>query len=156
MIYRGTGFFAVVWFVSSPPPPVSKLSLFLSLPVCLRSSLLQKGDRGRAKSLIKRPRERLALYKPFNTFWCRCMNFPWFPRFFPKKGPSTPCSWVHAPPIRPLLLRRGGNGTWRVGLAIQGRRVGVKGGLVIRTWGGRSLGRGVCVVEGLEFAIDNW
>ncbi len=37
MIYRGTGFLAVVWFGSSPTPspsPVRKLSLFLSLPVC--------------------------------------------------------------------------------------------------------------------------
>ncbi len=37
MIYRGPGFLAVVWFGSSTTPspsPVTKLSLFLSLPVC--------------------------------------------------------------------------------------------------------------------------
>ncbi len=37
IIYRGPGFLAVVWFGSSPTPsPVSKLSLFLSLPLCRR------------------------------------------------------------------------------------------------------------------------
>ncbi len=44
MINRWPGFLAVVWFGSSPSPfspfPVSNLSLFLSLPVCHRSSLL--------------------------------------------------------------------------------------------------------------------
>ncbi len=44
--YRGPDLLAVIWFGSSPPPsPVSKLSLFLSLPVCRRSSLLM-GDGG--------------------------------------------------------------------------------------------------------------
>ncbi len=41
-MYRGPGFLAVVWFGSSPtlsPSPVSRLSLFLILPVCRRSSL---------------------------------------------------------------------------------------------------------------------
>jgi hypothetical protein len=36
MTYRGPSFFVVEWFGS---PPVSKLSLFLSLPACRRSSL---------------------------------------------------------------------------------------------------------------------
>ncbi len=42
IIYRGPGFLAVVWFGSSPtlPHPVSKLSLFLSHPVCRLSNLL--------------------------------------------------------------------------------------------------------------------
>ncbi len=45
MYSRGPGFLAVVWFVNSPPPPplppplVSKLSLFLSLPVRRRFRL---------------------------------------------------------------------------------------------------------------------
>jgi hypothetical protein len=43
-IYGGPGFFTVLWFGSSPAPfpltPVSKFSIFLSLPVCRRSSLL--------------------------------------------------------------------------------------------------------------------
>ncbi len=38
MIYRGTGFLAVVWFGSSPTFP--QLSLFLSLPVCPRQVYL--------------------------------------------------------------------------------------------------------------------
>ncbi len=44
MIYRGPGYFSFVWFGSSLTPfpifPLSKLSLFLSLPVCCRSGLL--------------------------------------------------------------------------------------------------------------------
>ncbi len=44
MIYRRLGFLAVVWFGSSPTPsppsPVSKLSLFLSLPLCPWPNLL--------------------------------------------------------------------------------------------------------------------
>jgi hypothetical protein len=44
MIYRGPGFLAVVCIGYSPTPlaltPVLKLSLFLSLPVCRRPSLL--------------------------------------------------------------------------------------------------------------------
>ncbi len=45
MFYWGPGFLAAVWFGSSPtpPPPVSKLCLFLSLPVCCRSILLTGG-----------------------------------------------------------------------------------------------------------------
>jgi hypothetical protein len=43
-IYRGPGFLTVIWFSSSPQPlypsPVSKLPLFLSLPVCRWSNLL--------------------------------------------------------------------------------------------------------------------
>ncbi len=44
MIYRGPGFLVIIRFGSSPTPilpfPVSNLFLFLSLPVCPRSSLL--------------------------------------------------------------------------------------------------------------------
>ncbi len=76
MIYRGTSFLTVVWFGSRPaasPFPVKKLSLFFSLPVCRRSSLLMgKGGRRRAWILIKR-QESLVLYKLFNPLWfTRC------------------------------------------------------------------------------------
>ncbi len=40
MIYGGPGFLAVVRYGSSPYLVISRLSLFLSLPVCRRSSLL--------------------------------------------------------------------------------------------------------------------
>jgi hypothetical protein len=50
------------------PSTVSKLALFLSHPICRRSSLLAgKGGRGRVES--NRPKESLALYKWFNTLW---------------------------------------------------------------------------------------
>ncbi len=54
MIYRGPDFLAVVWFGStSPPPSPRKLPLFLTLPVCRRSSLLTgEGGRGWAWSWI--------------------------------------------------------------------------------------------------------
>ncbi len=47
MIYRGPSFLAGVWFGStpSPPPPVSKLSLFISLPMWRRYRLLT-GEEG--------------------------------------------------------------------------------------------------------------
>jgi hypothetical protein len=45
-----------------PPSPVSKLTLFLRLPVCRPSSLLTgEGGRGWERSQIIRPRESLAL-----------------------------------------------------------------------------------------------
>ncbi len=52
------------------PPPVSKFSLFPSLPVCPRSSLPQEGG-GEAvgRSQIIRQRVSLLLYKSFNTPW---------------------------------------------------------------------------------------
>ena len=57
MIYWGPGFLAVVWFDSSPtslpPSPVRNLSLFLSLLMCRRWSLLTGGggrSEGGAKS----------------------------------------------------------------------------------------------------------
>jgi hypothetical protein len=53
-----------------PSSPVSKLSLFLSLPVCRRSSLLTgDGGRGQALSRIIGQQESLALYKSFKTLW---------------------------------------------------------------------------------------
>ncbi len=76
MIYRGPGFLSIVWFCSShvpPPSPASKLSLFLRLPGCCRSSLLtgEGGTGGPVKSQIIRRRECLVLYKSFNTL---CSN----------------------------------------------------------------------------------
>ncbi len=76
----GPGFLAVVWFGSSPAPlppfPVSKLSLFLSLPVCRRSSLLTGG--GGKVWASEEPNHStarsLALYKSFNTLCCRWLK----------------------------------------------------------------------------------
>ncbi len=68
MIYRGPGFPPVVWFGSSPSL-VSKLSLFLSLLVCRRSSLLTGDVAGGRRSQIIRRCEGLVLYKSFNTLW---------------------------------------------------------------------------------------
>ncbi len=63
IIYRGPSFLAVLWFSSMPSLPAStspgsKLSLFVNLSVCRRSSL-QTGDggRGRAWSRIIRLQE---------------------------------------------------------------------------------------------------
>jgi hypothetical protein len=69
MIYRGPGFIAVVWYGSSPThslPPVSKLSLFLSLSVCRRTRAFWL-ERGWERSQIIRRRESLVLYKLFNA-----------------------------------------------------------------------------------------
>ncbi len=72
MICRGLDFPAIVWFGSfPPPPPVSTLSLFLSLIVCRQSSMPdgRGGRRGWARSQIIRRQEILVLYKSFNTLW---------------------------------------------------------------------------------------
>ncbi len=71
-IYRGPAFLAVGWFGSTPPftPPLPsvRLSLFRSLPVCRRPSLLtREGDKGWPKSQIIRPRESMVLCALFNT-----------------------------------------------------------------------------------------
>ncbi len=51
MIYIGPSWIAFILSGSSPPPPpLSKLSLFLSLPVCRRSSLLMTRGRSGRKS----------------------------------------------------------------------------------------------------------
>ncbi len=69
MIYRGPGFLAIMW-LSFSPSPLSKLSLFLSIPVCRRLSLLTgKGVRGWGRSQIIRRRECLFLCKSFSTLW---------------------------------------------------------------------------------------
>ncbi len=71
MVYKGPGFLAVVWFGSSPTSsPVSKLSLFLSLPP--RAHWRERVERGWARSRIIQPWESLVLYKLFNTLWTAC------------------------------------------------------------------------------------
>ena len=81
MIYRWPGFLADVLFGLSPlsrsfsPLPSETLSLFLSLPVCRRSSLLAEGD-GVGEEPNHNPRERLALYKSFNTLCTK--HFPFY------------------------------------------------------------------------------
>ncbi len=72
-----------------PPSPVSKLSLFLCLPVCRQSSSLtvREGGRGWGRSQIIQPRESLVLDKSRNTlrtgakykfmWWHRCKCLPW-------------------------------------------------------------------------------
>jgi hypothetical protein len=78
MIYRGPGFLAGPYTRSSAPrpspSPLSKLSLWLSLPVDLRSSLPM--GKGWAGSQIIRPRQSLALYKSFNTL-CLTLYIQW-------------------------------------------------------------------------------
>ncbi len=56
-----------------PPPscPASKLTLFLRLPVCRRSSLLMRYGEGVFEKPNQRPRESLILYKSFNTLCIR-------------------------------------------------------------------------------------
>jgi hypothetical protein len=70
MIYRGQAF-SLSYALAPPPPlpsPVSQLSLFLSLPMCRRSSLLR--GRGCGRSQVTRLREKsLVHFKLFNTLW---------------------------------------------------------------------------------------
>jgi hypothetical protein len=72
MIYRGTKLSCSRLFGSTvfTPPPPSKLSLFLSLPVYRRSSLLagEGGEGGRGAQSYGR-QESLGLYKWFNPLW---------------------------------------------------------------------------------------
>ncbi len=86
--YRGSGFLAVELFGSYSPSPAHspshaiKLSLFLSLPVCRRSSLLTGDGGGREwvgeEPKISTPRESLSLYKSFNTLWCMVYAGPFW------------------------------------------------------------------------------
>jgi hypothetical protein len=70
MIYRGAGFTCGRMIrLLTHPFPVSKLSLFLGLPVCRRSSLLTGEGGG---GVVEEPnhktaRESMAFYKLFNT-----------------------------------------------------------------------------------------
>ncbi len=99
MIYRGSGFFAVVWFGSSPTPSPHLLSLNLTggtqkdwerNTTCWREN--GGGGRGRARSRIIQQQDSLALCKSFNTLWyndaqeqycwCRKSNILSFKRCF--------------------------------------------------------------------------
>ena len=63
LYYRGPGFLAVLCFGSFLPSTASKLSLFLSLSVCRRSSCFDEREgRGWTRSQIKRRRDSLVLY----------------------------------------------------------------------------------------------
>jgi hypothetical protein len=73
MIYRGLGFLVIEWFSSSPNPHslVSELSLFLSIPVCRRSSWMTgEGRQVWGRNQIIRRRESHVLYRSFITL-CR-------------------------------------------------------------------------------------
>jgi hypothetical protein len=107
MFYRGPGFVAVVWFGSSPPPPPpspgSKLSLFLSLPVCSWSSLLSgEGAMGRAMIQIIQPRGSLALYKSCNTQIQRSRGQILADVMDAEKVPFQLKSWLFSPKSRLL------------------------------------------------------
>jgi hypothetical protein len=66
MIYIGEAFLGRMAAPPPPPSPVSrKLSLFLILPVCRRSSLLAGEEVGEKPNI--RSRESLALYNSFYT-----------------------------------------------------------------------------------------
>jgi len=68
---------SIQWFIEDQsflrsynfaPPPVSKLSRLVSLPVFRGLKLLRERG-GRGRSQIKRPGESLVIYKSFNTPW---------------------------------------------------------------------------------------
>jgi len=69
-IYRGPGFFVVVWFCSSPTPsPFRPVSFSVFLCVAERACWREMcGGRGRGRSQLF-DRESPALYKSFNTLW---------------------------------------------------------------------------------------
>jgi hypothetical protein len=74
------------------PSPVSNLSLFLSLPVCRRSSLLKGMGSGWARSQIIRLRHSLALYESFTDFWGLRASIP---AMFIRSHPSADYSQRH-------------------------------------------------------------
>ncbi len=78
MIHRGPGFFAVVWFGSSPtlsPPfPLRNLGLRHTGGLRKRDNWLIGGGGWRWSQLIRR-RESLVLYKSFHTLWPIVRNF---------------------------------------------------------------------------------
>jgi hypothetical protein len=73
MIYRGSGSLAVVWFGSSPTPPVSKLNRRRRHTVRLRKRDNLLTGEGGGKGVDQDPNhstaKSLVLYKPFNTLW---------------------------------------------------------------------------------------
>jgi hypothetical protein len=80
--YRGPGFLSFVWFGSSPTPSptLSKLSLFLGLPVCHRSILLTWEVVGVGKEPNPSTARKPALYNSYSNIlwygiWCsRCCS----------------------------------------------------------------------------------
>jgi hypothetical protein len=69
----------IIWLLppTSPPFLVSKLSLFLSLPVCRRSSLLTEGGGGGGGGPIPYDGKNAhcpVLYKSFNTLCFRALS----------------------------------------------------------------------------------
>ncbi len=76
------------WLTPFPPFPVSKVSIFQSLPVCHGSSLLTgEGGREWARSRIIRPRENLSLYESFDSL-CLCVYQAPLSHFSPSKQTS--------------------------------------------------------------------
>jgi hypothetical protein len=74
MMYRGTGFLAVVWFGSSPiPSPLlpsaSCLSFSIFLCVAVRAYWREREGGWWGRSQIIKPWQSLVLYKSFNTLW---------------------------------------------------------------------------------------
>jgi hypothetical protein len=80
MIYGGPGFLSVISFGYSPnphPSPVSKLSLFLRIPVSLVRLTDGRRTRGGGEgSQIIRSRESMVLYKFFNILGCTYLKAP--------------------------------------------------------------------------------
>jgi hypothetical protein len=72
---------AIERFGYSFPPSAVAASLFLSLPVCGRSSLLMLDARGCWRSQIQRQLESLVLYKSFTGrcifTYCSYINYVW-------------------------------------------------------------------------------
>jgi hypothetical protein len=96
MIYRGPGFLAVVWFGSSlnpsPPFPVTKLSLFLSLPVCRRLSLLTGvGRRGWGRSQIIQPTRKPG---PLQIIQRSLHCYKWIRKLNLCTGKVAVCCWL--------------------------------------------------------------
>jgi hypothetical protein len=60
----------MIWLHPIPPTPVNNLSLFLSLPLCRRSSTLTgEGGRDGGSRQIIRQQESIILYLSFNILW---------------------------------------------------------------------------------------
>ena len=79
MIYRGPGILGVEWFSSTPAPfrhpPVSKMSIFPSHPVCVTGRAYWRESRRRSQTI--RRRESLVLWKSFNTLCSGLTSSPW-------------------------------------------------------------------------------
>ncbi len=82
----------MIWLLppfSSPPfHHISKLSLFLSLPVCRRFRWWEGGGgrAGKRSQIIRRRRESLVLYNPLTTLWKTGVLF--VDDVYPYQGPD--------------------------------------------------------------------